>query len=379
MSSGNESYVTRHSRRSFLKGLGCTVCMMTMGSQWVSKCDAGARSKTPARFYTPLGNKLVRCEICFRHCELEPGDIGHCEIRINQAGRMMTMGYGNPGAVNIDPIEKKPFFHFLPGTTAFSLATVGCNIDCKFCQNWQIAQAKPGDIQTRDMPPSAVAIAARKYKCPTIAFTYSEPTVWSEYVIDCAQEASKDKIRSVVVSNGTGSALVVNEWIKHLDAIKIDLKSIEPDYYKTVCNAELKPVLENIVRVKTSGVWLEIVNLVVTSLNDADENFRKLARWVKENVGPDVPVHFTRFHPMYRLKNLSPTPVERLDKAYEIAKAEGLHYVYVGNVPGHPAQNTICPKCGKIVIGRHGFWVSEMNIEDGKCKFCGYSIPGIWS
>jgi len=292
---------------------------------------------------------------------------------------MMTMGYGNPGAVNIDPIEKKPFFHFLPGTTAFSLATVGCNIDCKFCQNWQIAQAKPGDIQTRDMPPSAVAIAARKYKCPTIAFTYSEPTVWSEYVIDCAQEASKDKIRSVVVSNGTGSALVVNEWIKHLVAIKIDLKSIEPDYYKTVCNAELKPVLENIVRVKTSGVWLEIVNLVVTSLNDADENFRKLARWVKENVGPDVPVHFTRFHPMYRLKNLSPTPVERLDKAYEIAKAEGLHYVYVGNVPGHPAQNTICPKCGKIVIGRHGFWVSEMNIEDGKCKFCGYSIPGIWS
>jgi pyruvate formate lyase activating enzyme len=371
-------FVSTHSRRKFISGVtkgGCGLALLTGATGLRS---AGSTSEIPARFFEKMDNKAIQCRLCFRQCILEPGDIGECEVRINRDGTLFTMAYGNPGAVNVDPIEKKPLFHYLPGTMAYSIATVGCNIDCKFCQNWQIAQAKPGQIQTRDLPPDLAAREAKSYGCPTIAYTYSEPTVWSEYVLDCSSTAQKRGIGSVVISNGTWHPSVLDELLKTVRAIKIDLKSIEPAYYRDVCDAELQPVLDNIVRIKKSGVWLELVNLVVTTLNDSDDTFKKMVRWIKTHIGMEVPIHFTRFHPMYRLKNLAPTPIQALDHAYDIARSEGLNYVYVGNVPGHRGQHTLCPGCGRPVIERHGYYIKENRIIDGACAVCKTKIHGTW-
>jgi pyruvate formate lyase activating enzyme len=370
--------VSGHSRRTFLNGFCKGACAIALSSVLNPKGKAGDRTETPARFYESAGGKAVQCKLCFRSCLLDSGDTGHCEIRVNRSGKLMTMGYGNPGAVNIDPIEKKPLFHYLPGSVAFSIGLAGCNIDCKFCQNWQLAQARPGEIQTQSMSPAEIASQAKKNSCPTIAYTYSEPTTWAEFVLDCSDKGNELSLGSVVVSNGTWSPQVLDELLKRIKAIKIDLKSIEPDYYKNICNGELDPVLRTIERIKKSGVWLEIVNLVVTTLNDSESNFTKLAKWVKENIGPDVPLHFTRFHPMYQLLNLPSTPVNALDLAYSTATAEGLHYVYVGNVPGHPAQSTKCSKCGEILIERTGFAVSVKSLEKNLCKKCQTPLPGVF-
>ena len=369
----------KSNRRQFLKSAAAAGCLTAfLGKSTPILSKTGATTETAARFYQKLEDKNVQCNLCFRHCLLAPGDIGHCEIRINRDGELKTMGYGNPGAINIDPIEKKPFFHVYPGTLSYSLATVGCNIDCKFCQNWQIAQAKPGEIRTSSLAPKEVAPRAKRQNCKTIAFTYSEPTVWSEYVIDIATAAKKNGVQSVIVSNGTWAPEVLQELLPLVTAIKIDLKSIEPKYYRDVCNGELKPVLDNIIAIKKAGIWLELVNLIVTSLNDTDEDFKKLAQWVKINVGDDVPLHFSRFHPMYRLKNLASTPVKTLDNAAAISKAEGLNYIYIGNVPGHSAQSTHCPRCRSMLIERSGYWVKQNNIQAGKCPKCGIPIAGIW-
>ncbi len=369
-------FVKPHSRRTFIKGAVVTACGMV--APRVSASKFGPRTESSARFYEAEKDGSVTCRLCFRGCTLDPDEFGHCGIRVNRRGKLMTMSYGNPGAINVDPIEKKPFFHYLPGTTAFSLAAVGCNIDCKFCQNWQIAHARPGDLRTFDLPPEKIALEAKKYGCRTIAYTYSEPTVWSEYVYDCASASLFQGVGSVIVSNGSWQPAVLKELLTVVKSIKIDFKSIEPAYYRNVCDAELEPILKNILMVHKSDVWLELVNLVVTTLNDKDANFKKLARWVFQNLGPDVPVHFTRFHPMYKLKNLAPTPVATLDRAYDIARAEGLHYVYIGNVPGHRGQNTYCPKCNKLLIQRNGFLVEKNLLNDGKCPACGAVIPGRW-
>ncbi|MBN1355146.1 AmmeMemoRadiSam system radical SAM enzyme [bacterium] len=372
-------FVSSHTRRCFLQGVMKTgSALLLADGMKILAADQKVR-ETPARFFKVLHDKTIQCGLCFRQCILEPGDSGECDIRLNRDGKMITLAYGDLGAMNIDPIEKKPLFHYLPGTMAFSIATIGCNIDCKFCQNWQIAHARPGQLQSSFMTPEEVAKESTRYRCPTIAYTYSEPTVWSEFVIDCTDAGLKQGIGSVVISNGTWHPDVLDELLKRVKAIKVDLKSIEPEYYRKVCDADLRPVLANIERIRKSGVWLELVNLVVTTLNDSDANFKKLALWVKENVGVDVPVHFTRFHPMYKLKNLAPTPVQALDHAYDIARAEGLKYVYVGNVPGHRGQNTLCPKCGVPVIERKGYRIQSSGIQDGKCCQCGVPIPGVWS
>ncbi len=363
-------------RRRFIGGAACLACALASNPGDVF---AGPLTETPARFWAPYDGKIIQCGLCFRRCLIEPGKTGHCKIRINRKGKLFTQGYGNPGAVHVDPIEKKPLYHVLPGTTAFSIATVGCNIDCKFCQNWQIAQAKPGDIPTYELPPDEVAEKAGEYKCKTIAYTYSEPTVWAEYVMDSADAGNRKGIHSVVISNGAWSPEALKELLPKLKAIKVDFKSIEPAYYRDICGGELQPILENLLTIRKSGVWLELVNLVVTTLNDKESNFRKMAVWVKKNLGTDVPLHFTRFHPQYLLKNLPPTPVKTLDMAHEIARAEGLHFVYVGNVPGHKAQNTLCPGCGTILIERTGFKIRQNLISDGKCPGCKTVVAGEWT
>ncbi|MBN2320035.1 MAG: AmmeMemoRadiSam system radical SAM enzyme [Acidobacteria bacterium] len=322
---------------------------------------------------------IVKCLLCAQKCIIKPGERGKCRARMNVDGELRTLVYGRPVAINIDPIEKKPFYHFLPGSTALSLATSGCPLSCKFCQNWEISQSRPEDFDTPFVAPEQIVQAATKRQSPVIAFTYNEPTVFMEYLADIATLASKQKLRSVLVSCGFMNPEPLKEMCELLDAIKIDLKGVSREFYGDVCGAELKPVLDSIRQAAKSGVHLEIVNLVVPTLNDSDKMLKSLIDWIAEEIGPDVPVHFTRFHPDYRLLNLPPTPVATLERFRDRAMSRGLHYVYVGNVPGHPGNHTYCPQCGKIVIQRSSYFLEEMNIKQGCCSFCGRRIAGVWS
>ena len=344
-----------------------------------SLAEDDARFRVEARFYEKLPGKNVRCKLCPRGCVVGDRQRGHCRVRENRGGTYYSLVHSRVCAAHIDPIEKKPFFHFHPGILAFSLATAGCNVNCKFCQNWEISQAKPEDLPARYMPPADVAVLAKQNQCPAVAFTYSEPTVFNEFVTDAADAAREQGTKAVVVSNGFIQQEPLKRLCKHVDAIKIDLKAFSAKYYREVVNAELQPVLDTLVTTRKEAKWMEIVHLVVPTLNDSDTEFRDLARWIKANLGSDVPIHFTRFQPLYLLKNLPPTPVETLERAKAIADAEGLQYAYIGNVPGHPAENTRCPKCRRLLIERAGFTITQNHIRKGKCEYCQHLIPGVWS
>jgi len=332
-----------------------------------------------AKFYEKLPYKKIKCKLCPRQCVIDDQERGYCGVRENRGGTYYTLVHSRVVTAHIDPIEKKPFFHFLPGAAAFSLATAGCNVNCKMCQNWEISQVRPEQVRSTYVPPEKLAGVAQQNSCPVIAYTYSEPVVFLEYVLDCAQAARAGGVRSVVVSGGYIQADPLKKLAAQVDAIKIDLKAYSDKFYKEVVNGELKPVLEAIVTLRKTGVWNEIVYLVVPTLNDSDSEFQGLARWVKAELGSDVPLHFSQFHPEYLLKNLPPTPVETLERAKAIADAEGLHYVYIGNVPGHPAESTYCPHCRKKVVDRTGYTIAGIYLHHGKCQFCQTPIPGIWT
>ena len=321
---------------------------------------------------------IVKCLLCAQGCIIKENERGICRARINLNGNLKSLVYGRPIAIHVDPIEKKPFYHFLPGREAYSLATSGCPLSCQFCQNWELSQSKPEDVQVEYMPPEKIAASAQLQKVPIIAFTYNEPTVFTEYLTDIARLAKKKNIRSVIISCGFMNEEPLKEMCDVLDAIKIDLKGFSEDFYRKVCSAELKPVLRSIKQVSKSKAHLEIVNLVVPTLNDSDKMLAELSDWVISEIGPDVPIHFTRFHPDYKLLNLPPTPIATLERARDIAMSKGIHYAFVGNVPGHEGNNTYCPKCKKIVVKRSGMFTSEIHLKNGKCEYCGYAIAGVW-
>jgi pyruvate formate lyase activating enzyme len=339
-------------------------------------CHAANEDLRKAHTHT---NGIVKCLLCAQGCVIREGERGRCRARANVGGELRSLVYGRPITVQVDPIEKKPFYHFLPGSAAFSLATSGCPLRCKFCQNWEISQASPEDYQVAAAPPANVARAARARKAPVVAFTYNEPTVFTEYLTDIARENRKLGLRSALVSCGFMNEAPLSEMCSVLDAIKIDLKGYSEDFYRKVCSAELQPVLRSIKQIARSKVHLELVNLVVPTLNDSEASLQGLVAWVAGELGPDVPVHFTRFHPEYQLLNLPPTPVATLERARDIALAKGLHYPYVGNVPGHPGNNTFCPACHRVIIKRDNFFVSEMHVKNGRCEFCRQPIAGVWS
>lgn len=323
--------------------------------------------------------KPVRCLLCAQRCTISAGERGKCRARMNVGGELRTLVYGRPFAVHIDPIEKKPFYHFLPGSMAFSLSTSGCPLRCKFCQNWTVSQASPEDYETPIVSADQVSAAAEGKAAPIVAFTYNEPTVFTEYLTDISRAATKKKLRAVMISCGFMNEEPLTEMCSVLSAIKIDLKGFSEDFYRNVSSAELQPVLRSIKQIAKSKVHLEIVNLVVPTLNDSNKMLQGLVDWIAGEIGPDVPVHFTRFHPDYQLLNLQETPVATLEKARDLALKKGIHFPYVGNVPDHPGNNTYCPKCKKVVIQRSGFFVLEMNLDKGKCKFCQQAIPGVWT
>jgi pyruvate formate lyase activating enzyme len=322
--------------------------------------------------------KFIKCLLCAQGCVIKENERGRCRARINAGGTLKSLVYGRPISIHVDPIEKKPLFHFLPGTEAYSLATAGCPLSCQFCQNWEISQAKPEDFRVKYTSPADITEGAISNRVPTIAFTYNEPTVFFEYLTDIARSAKKKKIKSILISCGFMNSEPLKELCEVLDAIKIDLKGFSGDFYRKVCSAELKPVLSTIRQIAKSKVHLEIVNLVVPTLNDSDKMLGELSEWIAGEAGVDVPVHFTRFHPDYKLLNLPPTQVSTLERARGIAMSKGIHYAFVGNVPGNAGNSTYCPSCGKIVIKRDGLFTTEINLKKGKCVYCGRSIAGVW-
>ena len=340
---------------------------------------APAATPREARYWKKIRDNTLQCLLCPHKCVLDTGQRGVCTVRINKDGKLYTLGYGNPVAVHIDPIEKKPFFHVTPGKPTFSIAVAGCNMRCLFCQNWQISQSKPDETINYDMPPEEVVRKAMENNCEFIVYTYTEPTVFYEYMLDIAKLAREKGLKNAMHSCGYINPEPLRELLKYMDAVNIDLKGFTEEFYaKMGLLVELAPVLETLKIIKEEGVWLEITNLLIPGENDDPKKIKEMCVWIKENLGDDAPLHISRFMPAYKLKNLPPTPTEKLEEAYRIAKEAGLKYVYIGNVPGNPAENTYCPKCGKAVVRRVGYRILENSIISGKCKFCGNKIAGIW-
>ncbi len=329
-------------------------------------------------FYQKLENKSVQCRLCPRFCVIPDGKRGFCGIRENQGGTLYALSFAKPVAMHIDPIEKKPLLHFLPSTTAFSIATAGCNLQCKFCQNWEISQVKPEDINYTYLEPKELVKKAKESHSPTIAYTYTEPTIFYEYMLEIAKLAKSEGIRNVMHSNGYINEEPLRQLAKYLDAANIDLKGFSDEYYAKVTGGTLEPVLRSLKILREEGVHIEITNLILPGYNDDPGLIAKMCLWIKENLGPDTPIHFGRFFPMYKLMQLNPTPVETLERARNIALESGLKYVYIGNVGGHTAENTYCPKCKSMLIERRGYFIAQNNIVEGKCKFCGEEIKGVW-
>ncbi|MEW5995587.1 MAG: AmmeMemoRadiSam system radical SAM enzyme, partial [Candidatus Zixiibacteriota bacterium] len=335
-------------------------------------------SPVEARYYRKLEGGGVECELCPRKCRVTDLERGYCGVRENRSDVYYTLVYGLPCALNIDPIEKKPLFHFYPGSTALSLATAGCNANCKFCQNWDISQSRPEQTDNLDLPPRSLVDLCLKRNVPIIAYTYSEPIIFYEYMYDTAELGHKKSVKSVMITGGFIESKPLADLMPHLDAIKVDLKAIREKYYKEIVGCELKPVLDGLIQIKKSGMWLEIVYLVVPTLNDTETEFKELARWVKTYLGSDTPVHFSRFHPQYLLRHLPPTPRKTLETAHKASLAEGLEYVYLGNVPGNPAESTYCPQCGQMLIHRRGYRILEYNLAGNRCPKCRKEIPGLF-
>jgi pyruvate formate lyase activating enzyme len=340
--------------------------------------EGDARFIVEAKYYEKQPNRKIKCVLCPRECVIDDRERGYCGVRENRGGVYYSLVHSRVCAAHVDPIEKKPFFHFYPGSLAFSIATAGCNVNCKMCQNWEISQVRPEQVQNTYLPPPQVAVLAKQEECRSIAYTYSEPAIFYEYMLDTADAGRKVGVRSAVVSGGFIRQDPLKELCRHVDAIKVDVKAFSQKFYTEVVNGELKPVLDALVTMRKLGMWTEIVYLVVPTLNDSDQEFRALAKWIRSELGTDVPLHFSRFLPQYLLKNLPPTPLQTLERAKAASDAEGLHYVYLGNIPRHPAEKTYCPKCRRVVVDREGFLVNGLHLLKGRCQYCQQPIPGVW-
>jgi len=331
-----------------------------------------------ARWWESMPHGRVHCCLCPRHCHIGEGQSGFCFIRVNQGGKLYSLGYASPAALQVDPIEKKPLNHFLPGTRVFSMGTAGCNMGCFFCQNWDISKSHQDQVHSTLVPPEDVPTLARRNGCPTIAFTYNEPTIWGEYVVDICKSAREQGIATVMVTNGYITREAFHDIYDRIDAANVDLKAFTENFYGRVTLTELQPVLDVITWLKNeTNVWFELTNLLIPTLNDDPGEIRRLSDWVLENVGPDVPVHFTAFHPDFKLRDKPPTPPETLHMAHKIAREAGLHFVYEGNIHGG-AKDTNCPNCNATVLRRSWHNVIENNLSNGACPKCRKAIPGRW-
>ena len=343
-----------------------------------------------AMYYSKLDGKTVQCQLCFRRCTIQNGQRGFCTNRRNIGGTLYTLVYEKPCALQIDPVEKEPLFHVLPGSSIFCIGTSGCNFRCSFCHNWHMSHQKLEDVTYFKQSPEEVVQMALDLNCTGFHFTYNEPTVFYEYMLDVARVARERGLHTAFHSNGAMNPEPLRELLKHMDAVTIDLKSFKDEFYEYVTEQAVSgpfkpssPALESVLTtlkiIREEGVWLEVVNLVIPTLNDDMDVILEMCIWIRDNLGYDVPLHFLRFMPACKLTKLPPTPVEILEEAKRIAIGVGLKYIYIGNVPGHEGNSSFCPNCGEPLIIRYHFSVLRNNLEDDRCKFCGYEIPGIWS
>ena len=331
-----------------------------------------------ARYYTQLDDNRVQCQVCFRQCVVPEDGRGFCRNKVNVGGRYYTLVYGRPSALQLDPIEKEPSFHFWPGATILCTGTASCNNRCVFCQNWHLSQHAFEEIDHIAISPASTVVLAKDMECDAVSFTYNEPTVFYEHMFDVAREAKRWGLGTLFHSNGGMNEEPLAALLDVMDAVTVDLKAFTPQFYRDVSSSELEPVLRTLVQIHGSGKHLEIVNLMIPTLNDDPDDVRRMCRWIRDTLSAEVPLHFTRFHPAYKLTSLPPTPIDSLERAAGIAAEEGLHYVYVGNVPGHERNSTFCPSCGERIIGRTHFAVTSLDVVKGKCRFCEHQIPGVW-
>ena len=333
-----------------------------------------------AYLYEPLSENRVRCHLCQHRCVISEGRRGICAVRENRGGTLETLVFGKVIARHVDPIEKKPLFHFLPGSLSYSIATVGCNFRCRFCQNADIAQLpadRRGLIVGDEVTPQEIVADARRQRCASIAFTYTEPTVFFELAYETARLARGEGIRSVFVSNGYMTAEAVEMIAPYLNAANVDLKAFSDETYRHYCGARLEPVKETLREMKSRGIFLEVTTLIVPGMNDDPDELRRLASFIAADLGPETPWHISRFHPTYRLTDRPPTPLESLLEARRIGRDAGLRYVYTGNVPGEEGESTYCYQCGELLVDRMGFFIRRNRIENGRCPACGAAIDGV--
>jgi pyruvate formate lyase activating enzyme len=384
-------------RKEFLKFLGIGASALICAGQgygfWPVKAD-GTRSikgeifkddapskpwkwSMEAYHYTSDGT-TVQCEVCPNRCILSPGDRSICRSRVNIGGKLYSLAYGNPCAVHLDPIEKKPLNHFYPGTAVFSIATTGCNFRCLNCQNWEISQRRPEDVHHVELFPGEVVNTAKIKKAPSISYTYSEAITYYEYMFDTARLAREAGLKNVLVSNGYINKRPLLELCRYLDACNINLKSFENQIYRSLNGGTLWPVLNTFKTLHEQGIWFEMTTLVVPGYVDDPEMIKRMSGWILKELGPQYPLHFLRFFPQYKLTRLPPTPVSMLEQFRDLALKEGIYHVYLGNAPGHEGCHTYCHHCRKLIIERKGYFLSQFHIDDGRCAFCQTPIPGRW-
>ena len=324
--------------------------------------------------FEKLPDNKVKCQVCSHRCTIADEKFGLCRTRQNKNGKLYTLIYNTVSSEAVDPIEKKPLYHFMPGTLSYSLGTIGCNFRCQHCQNWNISQVTLVESHTMEITPEAAIRRALASGSKSISWTYNEPTIWHEYTYDSAVLAKIAGLKTIYVTNGYITPEALRRIAPYLDVFRVDIKSFSDDFYRKICGARLAPVLESTKLAKELGMHIETITLVIPSKNDSPEEITQIVRWVHENLGADTPMHFTRFHPLYKMDDLEPTPVDTLEMAYDIAKKVGMRFVYLGNVAGHKYENTYCPKCNTLLIDRMGFRVTEVKIKDGKCPECGENI-----
>jgi len=329
--------------------------------------------------YSRPTDKGVQCGICPHECNLADGQRGVCRSRVNRGGVLYSEAYGHPCALHVDPVEKKPLLHFYPGWRCLSVASTGCNFACLNCQNWEISQVEPSEVRSIELAPEKLVSECIALRCPAIAYTYTEPITFYEYMYDSAQLAHEAGLRNILVSAGYINDEPLRRLCSVLDAANIDLKSFNDEIYRKISHGHLQPVLNTLKVMKEAGVWLEITNLLIPAVNDDPQMIRDMCQWLVDNGFADAPLHFSRFFPMYRMNNVPATPVETLVTARDIAITEGMHFVYIGNVNELEGENTFCPNCGKLLVGRDGYNLLENYITDGKCSHCGVPIAGRWS
>lgn len=372
------------SRRKLLKvGALCALGVAGMAviprSAAAQTAHKGLVKAHPSPWFTRMNGGRVRCDLCPRDCVLASGERGPCRVRENRRGRGYSLVFGNPSLLQIDPVERKPFFHVLPGTRALSVSTAGCNISCRFCEVWDMALVAPEEVYAFDVPPDDVVDHARAAGVRSISYAFGEPVVFFEYMRAVAERAHEAGLLNLLHTNGYIAKAPLLDLAPFLDSANVDLKAFDESFYRDVCGGELKPVLDTLVRLREAGVSLEITFPLIPTLNDDMDRIEAMCRWIVENLGAGTPLHFARFYPLHRLTNLPPTPVATLDRARDTARAAGLDFVYVARVTGHAGENTFCPACGAKVIERLGFVVEAVRMKGAGCAECGRSIPGRWS